>query len=68
MGLKIWSLSNPAAVSNQQPFDHWLNALTNCANRAHKRKEQLKRKAHDILSLERQSQSTLPIWPDARSP
>jgi hypothetical protein len=50
MGLKIWSLSNPGfkssqlksrhfiisqeEISNQGPFDHWLNALTNCANRA----------------------------------
>jgi hypothetical protein len=32
MGHKIWSLSNPGFG----PFNHWPNALTNCANRAQK--------------------------------
>jgi hypothetical protein len=42
MELKIWSLSNPGF--EPLPFDRWPNALTTCANRAHKKrkKENLK--------------------------
>jgi hypothetical protein len=31
MGLKKWSLSNPG-FEPERPFDHWPNALINCAN------------------------------------